>query len=64
MLKYGINLLFFSLSQILIYLILGNIFNFGFSNGEIVIVGLILIIEFTISFICINEGMNQGGDTK
>ena len=70
MLKYGINLLFFCLSQILIYLIIGNIFNFSFSNGETVIVGLILIIEFTISFICINKGideknnLNQGGDKK
>lgn len=71
MFKYGINLLFFCLSQILIYLVISDLFNFSFSNGETVIVGLILIIEFTLSFICINKGvneeknnLNQGGDKK
>lgn len=59
MLKYGINLLFFCFSQILIYLIISDIFNFSFSNGETVIVGVILIIEFTISFICINKGVDE-----
>lgn len=64
MLRYGINLLFFCFSQILIYLIISDLFNFSFSNGETVIVGLILIIEFTLSFICINKGLNEKKDLK
>ncbi|WP_338631815.1 hypothetical protein [Clostridium baratii] len=64
MLRYGINLLFFCFSQILIYLIISDLFNFSFSNGETVIVGLILIIEFTLSFICINKGLNEKKDFK